>query len=136
MFVLNSTLENDSFPLMETNLCLVRLINDVRYPWVLVIPKIPGASELHDLSHEEHAEVMATAVALGEVLKSGFDADKINTAAIGNMVPQLHIHVVARRRDDAAWPGPVWGVGDMQALTDDELAKRITIIRNGMDVGD
>lgn len=132
MFVLNSTLESDSFPLMETNLCLVRLINDARYPWVLVVPKLADASELHDLSYQQQTELMTTAIALGGVLKSGFDADKINTAAIGNMVPQLHVHVVARRRDDSTWPGPIWGTGDMKPLTDNELVRRVAIIRDGM----
>lgn len=132
MFVLNSTLENDSFPLLETELCLIRLINDNRYPWVLVVPKVENARELHDLSHDQQMTIMTTATALGRVLKSGFGADKINTAAIGNMVPQLHVHVVARWQDDAAWPGPVWGVGDMEPLKDAELARRVTIIRDGM----
>ncbi len=132
MFVLNSTLEKDSFPLMETDLCLIRLINDGRYPWVLVVPKIPDVSELYDLTDEEYIEVMASARKLGEVLKAGFDADKINTAAIGNMVPQLHVHIVARRRDDAAWPGPVWGMGAMEPLTDDECSRRTKIIFGGM----
>lgn len=132
MFVLNSTLENDSFPLMETDLCLIRLINDARYPWVLVVPKIPDACELHDLTDEEYANIMATTRMLGEVLKADFEADKINTAAIGNMVPQLHVHIIARRRDDAAWPGPVWGIGDMEPLSDNECARRSKIIRDGM----
>lgn len=132
MFVLNSTLENDSFPLMETDLCLIRLVNDARYPWVLVVPKIPNASELHDLTDEEYTEMMATTRTLGGVLKASFGADKINTAAIGNMVPQLHVHIVARLQDDAAWPGPVWGVGDMEPLSDEERAHREEIIRAGM----
>lgn len=132
MFVLNSTLENDSFPLMETDLCLIRLINDARYPWVLVVPKIPHASELHDLTDEEYIELMATSRALGSVVKAGFGADKINTAAIGNMVPQLHVHIVGRLRDDAAWPGPVWGVGSMEPLSDQERAHRVEIVQTGM----
>jgi len=132
MFVLNSTLENDSIPLMETDLCLVRLINDARYPWVLVVPKIPDVSELHELSDAEYAEVMKTARVLGGILKDSFDADKINTAVIGNMVSQLHVHIVARRRDDAAWPSPIWGVGDMEPLSDKECAHRLETIRVGI----
>ena len=132
MFVLNSTLEKDSSPLMETDLCLIRMINDARYPWVLVVPKIPDVSELHDLTDEDYAEVMALARKLGKVLKVGFDADKINTAAIGNMVPQLHVHIVARHRDDAAWPAPVWGVGDMEPLSGHECSLRSKIIKDAM----
>ena len=66
---------------------------------------------------------------LGEIMKNAFGADKINTAALGNMVPQLHIHVVARRKDDDAWPGPVWGVGEMVPLSEEEAAHRIGLIR-------
>ena len=132
MFVLNSTLEKDSIPLLETDLCLVRLVNDRRYPWVLIVPKVADVSELHELSQKDYIEVMKTAHAVGAIMKIGFGADKINTAAIGNMVSQLHIHVVARRQDDATWPGPIWGVGEMEPLTDDAIAHRSTVIRNGM----
>lgn len=132
MFVLNSTLERDSTPIAESGECLVRLINDKRFPWVLVIPKSPGAKELHDLDDAVYRQAMGLVLELGKVLKSGFDADKINTAAIGNMVPQLHIHVIARRKDDACWPGPVWGVGEMQKMSEDETADRANIIRTGM----
>ena len=130
MFILNSTIENDSLPLMETELCVIRLANDSRYPWVIVVPKVIDAVELHDLTETQFQDVMATIRSIGEAMKSGFDADKINTAAIGNMVSQLHIHIVARFRDDPNWPGPVWGAGAMVALPEDEIASRTAIIRD------
>jgi diadenosine tetraphosphate (Ap4A) HIT family hydrolase len=133
MFELHPTLAKDSLPVAETGTLAVRLINDARFPWVLIIPRVANVTELHDLDDEQYAEIMAMARKLGGILKTAFTADKINTAAIGNMVAQLHIHVVARTRDDAAWPGPVWGAGDMVALADDEAAARIALIRAGLE---
>lgn len=132
MFVLNSTLEGDSVPILENSDLLIRLINDARYPWILIVPTMPNASELHDLDEDLHARTMSVARKCGQVLKQIFNADKINTAAIGNLVPQLHIHVVARHQGDAAWPGPIWGVGEMEPLTDDEIARRVDLIRKGL----
>lgn len=129
MFELHPTLGKDSLPVLEARGLLVRLINDARFPWLLIVPKIEGVAELHDLPEDVYDEAMTMARRLGDVLKSGFDADKINTAAIGNMVPQLHIHVVARYVGDDAWPGPVWGAGAMIPMTDDEAARRIDIVR-------
>lgn len=129
MFELHPTLERDSFPITEIDGLLIRLINDSRFPWLLIVPKVDGATELHDLSDADYAAAMAMARSLGSILKRSFDADKINTAAIGNMVPQLHVHVVARRRDDVAWPGPVWGAGQMVPLSDEEAARRIGLVR-------
>lgn len=133
MFELHPTLAKDSLPVAETGTLAVRLINDARFPWVLIVPRVANVTELHDLDDEQYAEIMAMARKLGGILKTAFTADKINTAAIGNMVAQLHIHVVARTRDDAAWPGPVWGAGDMVALADDEAAARIALIRAGLE---
>lgn len=129
MFELHPTLEKDSLPVLEAGGLLVRLINDARFPWLLVVPKADGVTELHDLPEDIYDEAMRMARRLGDVLKSGFGADKINTAAIGNMVPQLHIHVVARYVGDDAWPGPVWGAGAMIPMTEDEAARRARLIR-------
>lgn len=132
MFQLHPVLENDSLAVLETDTLLIRLINDARFPWALIIPKIDGATELHDLSDAQYSEAMAMAHRLGAILKSAFHADKINTAAIGNMVAQLHIHVVARTVGDAAWPGPVWGAGAMVALDTAEAGRRIALIRSAL----
>ncbi|MBO6946722.1 MAG: HIT family protein [Rhodospirillales bacterium] len=129
MFELHPTLENDSLPISDTGKLLVRLIDDARFPWVLIVPKVEGVTELHELPEDVYEGAMAMTRRLGDVLKTGFDADKINTAAIGNMVPQLHIHIVARYVGDDAWPGPVWGAGKMISMTEDEAARRIDVIR-------
>ena len=128
MFKLHPTLEKDSLPIAEVDGLAIRLIDDARFPWVLIVPMVEDASELHDLPDDTYRAAMDMARRLGEGMKSAFGADKINTAAIGNMVPQLHIHVVARTKDDAVWPGPVWGAGDMVSMDDAEAARRIALI--------
>lgn len=133
MFQLHPTLEKDSLPIRDADGLLIRLINDARFVWVLIVPKVAGIRELHELTDAEFAAAMGMAARLGKIMKTAFDADKINTAAIGNMVEQLHIHVVARNVDDAAWPGPVWGAGAMQPLDEAEAARRIALIRDGLD---
>ncbi len=129
MFELHPTLAKDSLAIIEDDELMVRLINDARFPWLLIVPKVSHAVELHDLPDALFDKVMLMARRLGIILKTGFAADKINTAAIGNMVGQLHIHVVARTRQDAAWPAPVWGAGQMVALSDAEAERRITLVR-------
>ena len=132
MFELHPTLAKDSLPIIDDAAFMIRLINDTRFPWVLIIPKLAGAQELHDLPAGMFDQAMRLSERLGRVMKAAFKADKINTAAIGNMVEQLHIHIVARHRDDTAWPAPVWGSGPMQPLSDAEAARRITLIRDGL----
>jgi len=129
MFNLHPTLEKDSLPIADTGRLLIRLINDARFPWLLIVPKVDGVTELHDLAEDVYSDAMSMARQLGQILKTAFDADKVNTAAIGNMVPQLHIHVVARYVGDDAWPGPVWGAGTMIPMTEDEAARRISLVR-------
>lgn len=132
MFELHPTLAKDSLPIIDDTAFMIRLINDTRFPWVLIVPKRVGAQELHDLPADMFDQAMRLSERLGRIMKAAFKADKINTAAIGNMVEQLHIHVVARNRDDAAWPAPVWGSGPMQPLSETEATRRITLIRDGL----
>ena len=132
MFLLDPRLEADSRPISEDDDVFIRLIDDARFPWVLIVPKVEGATELFDLEGDAFDKVTRLAQRLGRVMRTAFAADKINTAAIGNIVKQLHIHVVARHTGDDAWPGPVWGHGAMVRLSDAEAKKRIQIIRDGM----
>ncbi len=132
MFELHPTLAKDSLPITDDAAFMIRLINDARFPWVLIVPKLAGVQELHDLPPDMFDQAMRLSERLGRIMKAAFKADKINTAAIGNMVAQLHIHVVARTRVDAAWPAPVWGSGPMQPLSDAEATARITLIRDGL----
>tara|TARA_R110000787_G_scaffold23762_3_gene67670 strand:- start:75167 stop:75574 length:408 start_codon:yes stop_codon:yes gene_type:complete len=132
MFQLNTTLARDSHPIVEDADLLIRLIDDARFAWVLVVPKVAGLTELHDLDNALFDKTFRVVRRLGRVLKAEFAAEKINTAAIGNMVSQLHVHVVARHKKDAAWPGPVWGAGAMVSLSDPEKTKRIQLIKDGL----
>lgn len=132
MFQLDPTLERDSHLIVEDADLSVRLIDDARFAWVLVVPKVAGLVELHDMENALFDKTFTVARRLGRVLKAEFAAEKINTAAIGNMVQQLHVHIVARHKEDAAWPGPVWGAGPMVALSDPEKTKRIQLIKDGL----
>ncbi|MDX1486195.1 MAG: HIT family protein [Alphaproteobacteria bacterium] len=101
------------------------LMNDSRFPWVILVPERAGLAELHDLGPAEQALLMAEISRTGAVLADLFDADKINVGALGNIVAQLHVHVVARFAGDAAWPGPVWGCGEPVAYGAKDLAERV-----------
>lgn len=97
----------------------VRLADDSRYVWLLLIPERDDISELHDLDAADRTALLDLANDLGLWMKARYAADKINTAVIGNVVAQLHLHVVARHKDDEAWPAPIWGAGAPQARSAD-----------------
>jgi|SRR5690554_599447 len=118
---LDERLAQDSQFVAELPLCQLRLINDARFPWLLLIPRHEGASEIFDLNEAAQQQLWHEASVVGQMLKTLTQADKINVASLGNVVAQLHVHVVARRRDDAAWPGPVWGHGECQPYAPDRL---------------
>jgi len=109
MFVLDSRLQQDTFVLGELPLSRVLLSNDARYPWFILVPRREEVSEVFQLSAEDQRELWAETALVGEVLKDAFKADKINIATLGNVVSQLHMHVIVRYRSDDAWPAPVWG---------------------------
>ena len=108
-FALDPRLAADTEWVADWALCTVRLMNDSRFPWVVLIPRRPHVRELHDLGHGEALVLLQELQRVSKGLQSIFQPDKINIGALGNIVAQLHVHVVARRMDDAAWPGPVWG---------------------------
>nr|WP_321445818.1 HIT family protein [uncultured Cohaesibacter sp.] len=108
-FTLDPQLEGDSLPLLDFDLCVVRLMNDATYPWILMVPKQDGLAELIDLSIEDQHRLTDEIRIVSKALQSVSGCDKLNVAALGNMVGQLHIHVIARFVGDAAWPGPIWG---------------------------
>lgn len=110
-FALDARLAADTFPVAELRRTTLLLMNDARYPWLILVPRIAGASELIDLDPATRASVMHELDAVARALKVQTGCDKLNVAALGNMVRQLHIHVIARFETDAAWPNPVWGRG-------------------------
>lgn len=109
-FKLDARLEADSLPLLDLPLCRVRLMNDSRYPWLILVPRREGLRELIDLAPHDRSRLTDEVDACTRVLRELTAADKMNVAALGNLVPMLHVHVIARYIGDDAWPGPVWGV--------------------------
>lgn len=109
MFELHERLKADTFEVCNLHLCKVLLMDDQTYPWVILVPKKINTVELTDLSSENQHILMSEIVHVSEVLKDITEADKMNVATLGNVVPQLHIHVIARFKSDAAWPAPIWG---------------------------
>ena len=124
-FVLDSRIAGSTHLVETVGGIQVRLVDDARYMWVMLVPEVAGASELHDLGTADQQRLLTLAARLGAWLKGDTGADKVNTAAIGNIVPQLHLHIVARHDGDAAWPTPIWGQGEPQAMDDSMRNMRI-----------
>lgn len=118
---LHPTLARDTVEIARLPLCRVLLMKDKRFPWLILVPEREAAREIHELSPEDRARLIEEIALAGETLQRFFQPDKLNVGALGNIVPQLHIHVVARFANDAAWPGPVWGSGAAVPYTDEEL---------------
>ncbi|QSF54899.1 HIT domain-containing protein [Brevundimonas fontaquae] len=123
--------EAGSLAAAEWPLCHVRLQDDARFPWLILIPCVEGAVELEDLSVEQRTMLMEETVRAGALVRRLGAVEKLNVGAIGNVTAQLHVHVVGRRRDDSLWPDPVWGRGPVVPYTDDERARRLAIVAGG-----
>ena len=95
-------------------------MNDSRYPWLILVPRYNGLKEIHDLSKGDQGNLMFEITKTTRIIEKLFTPDKINVAALGNSVSQLHIHIIARFKTDEAWPGPVWGIGSSQIYSDDK----------------
>lgn len=123
MFVLNERLAADTVFIAKLKLCRVLLMRDSSFPWLILVPEREGVREVHELERDDRAALMDEINAASLALDGLFKPDKINIGALGNIVPQLHIHVIARRTTDRAWPGPVWGSGPSLPYKEDELNK-------------
>ena len=133
MFMLDKRLEQDCIRVGEFDLCMVLLLNDANFPWVILVPKIEGVSELYDLSEQDQQQFMKESSCVALMLKSLFKPDKLNIAAIGNKVRQLHIHHIARFENDKCWPETVWGYGGGRAYTETEKSGILNKIRAFLD---
>jgi diadenosine tetraphosphate (Ap4A) HIT family hydrolase len=109
-WALDPLLERDTIPIGDLPLCRALLINDANYPWLLLVPRRDAAVEITDLGYIEQQQLMSEVSHAATTLKALTGCDKINVAALGNVVSQLHVHIIARSRGDAAWPKPVWNV--------------------------
>ncbi len=126
-----------SIALGELPLCHVRLQTDARWPWLILIPRGVGLREIEDLSAADRARLIEESVLAGQAVRAmgealGRPLEKLNLGALGNVTAQLHVHLVGRRADDPAWPGPVWGVGTSVAYADEDLETVIAAARRGL----
>jgi diadenosine tetraphosphate (Ap4A) HIT family hydrolase len=129
---LHPQLVADTVPVCDLALSRLLAMNDANFPWLIVVPRRTGVSEIIDLGAEQSV-LMGEISLVSRALKDETRCDKLNVAAIGNMVPQLHIHVVARRKDDAAWPKPVWGAVPRRAYEAEAMERFVAAIRGRVD---
>ncbi|MEE1867397.1 MULTISPECIES: HIT family protein [Pseudomonas] len=122
MFELDPRLQQDTYVLGDFPLSRLLLSKDANYPWFILVPRRAGISELFQLDDSEQQQLWKETTALAETLKDCFAADKMNVATLGNVVSQLHMHVIVRRRNDPAWPAPVWGSKPATAYTAEQVA--------------
>ncbi|PZO79711.1 MAG: HIT family protein [Mesorhizobium amorphae] len=120
-FELDRRLEGDSEPVMWLGLCELRIMDDARWPWFILVPQRPGIEEIHDLTPLDQAMLTFESNMVAQAVKRVTRCTKINTGALGNVVRQLHFHVVARSEGDACWPGPVWGNGPREPYRREDL---------------
>jgi len=131
-FALDPRLENDSTSIMLTGLCDLRLSKDARWPWLILIPRRAEMTEIFELTPLDQVMLTFETDMVASALKTVTGATKINVGALGNVVRQLHVHVVARFEGDANWPGPIWGFGKAQPYEDEKRAQFITTLREAL----
>jgi len=129
---LHPQLERDTVLVGELALSRILAMNDSNYPWLVLVPRRAGIVEIIDLDEPARTALMAEIAQVAAALKSLTRCDKLNVAAIGNMVPQLHVHVVARRQDDPAWPRPVWGAVPARPYGAAELRAFVAALRDAI----
>ena len=132
---LHAQLQKDTIDIGDLPLSRVLVIKDANYPWLMLVPRRADTIEIIDLDEVEQGQLMTEINRVGRALKEITKCDKLNVAALGNVVPQLHVHIIARRTSDAAWPRPVWGV--MPALAHDagEVQTFISALRRKIWLG-
>ena len=124
-FHLDPQLAADTHPVALLRLCELRLMDDANYPWLVLVPRVADAREIIDLDAIRQAQLLEEIGIASRLLLTLFRPHKLNVAALGNAVPQLHVHVIARREDDPAWPRPVWGLAAARAYSPEALVDRI-----------
>lgn len=127
-YELDPRLAADTHPLATLELCELRLMDDANYPWLVLVPRIAGARELVDLDAAQRHRLTDELDIAARVLRTVFRPFKLNVAALGNLVPQLHVHVIARFEGDPAWPAPVWGRVAARPYSPEALVERIRLL--------
>ncbi len=128
-FELDKRLNADTFSVTKLGLCELRLMNDRRWPWLILVPRRPALTEIHDMTPLDQTMLTFEAGIVAQALKKVTNCHKINTGALGNIVRQLHLHIIARNEDDAGWPGPVWGFGTRETYDEKDAQQLIADIR-------
>ena len=131
-FVLDPRLAGDTHRVGDLELSRVLLMDDARFPWLILVPRRANPRELIDLDSGDQQRLLAEIDRCARVLGTLEKPDKLNVAALGNVVAQLHVHVIARRANDAAWPRPVWGFGERAPYAPDALSKRLAAVRGAL----
>ena len=132
MFTLHSQLAADTYVLGRLPLSLVLLAKDANYPWCILVPQREGVREIHHLSLEDRSQLLVESCQLAEVMEALFTPIKMNVAALGNRVPQLHLHHVARFEEDSAWPKPIWGAVASLEYKESEWQRRVELLKHGL----
>ncbi|MEN4904070.1 HIT family protein [Luteimonas sp. TWI1437] len=125
-YALHPQLADDTHPVVTLALSEVRLMDDANYPWLILVPRLPDARELIDLSREQRSRLTEEIDIVARAIRDAFRPFKLNIAALGNQVPQLHVHVIGRNQGDPAWPAPVWGRVAARPYSPELLVERIT----------
>ena len=133
-FEVHKQLLNDCAVVGDLSLCRVLLMNDARFPWLILVPRIQGLRDFHEVPQAKRLGLYQEIESASTTVRDLIDADKVNVAALGNQVPQLHVHVIGRLTTDDAWPGPVWGSGEAVAYAEPEMDARITAVRSAMSI--
>lgn len=129
-FQLDERLARDSVHIGDLELCQLRLANDSRWPWLILVPRVADAIEIHELTEEFQAQLAVETTTAARLLKQTTGCTKINSGALGNVVRQLHVHVVARFEGDPGWPGPIWGHGKAEPYDAQTVEEFTSHIRN------
>jgi len=127
-FSLHPQLAGDTAPVCDLPLSAALLMNDARFPWIILVPRVPNVRDLVDLNHSDQIVLLDEINRTCQTLKMLFTPDKLNVASLGNMVPQLHVHIIARHTTDAAWPAPVWGAGTIKPYDESTRASRLAAL--------
>ena len=132
-FALHPQLEADTAAVIDLQVCRVLLMDDSTWPWLILVPALTGMRDLHDVPEEHDTAVMSEIRQVSRALTALYRPDKINVAALGNQVPQLHIHVIVRHTSDPAWPGPVWGTAPRTPYDKEDLETQINRLRTAIE---
>jgi diadenosine tetraphosphate (Ap4A) HIT family hydrolase len=131
-FIIDPRLDTDTRLVAPLALCDVRLMNDARFPWLVLVPRHAGLVEITDLPADEQTLLWQEVNCASAALRTVAPCDKLNLGVLGNIVRQLHVHVIARCESDPAWPGPVWGYGSAQSYVETSLSSRLDALRQAL----